>query len=206
MNHRRNLQEPKSSLIRTLKIPSRLEIIQTFLREIVNVWSIVFRQPAYLLLMLVIAVGFYLMNVLIANMDSIFAWSKTLGVGGLLMFILHLTLGFHQTITSLTFFALIFIGVATGMLFSLMVCKFRMIHRAEKNAGFISGTAVFLAFFVPGCASCGVGLAALLGFGSSIASLPFEGGEISIIAFTFLIFAIFKVSNEFSKCTLMKRK
>ncbi len=176
------------------------------LSESMNVWRFVFRQPKYLVLTFIVAIGFYILNALIANLSNIFVWSRTLGFYGTVRFIATLTFGFHHTITQLTLVTLVCIGLATGMLLSIIICKFQMSHQVRNNASFISSVGVFLAFLVPGCAACGVGLVALLGFGSTIANLPFQGSEISLLAIFFLFFAIFKVSNEFFKCKIIRKK
>ena len=69
----------------------------------------------------------------------------------------------------------------------------------------LSGIGLFLGAFAPGCAACGVGLAAALGLGAGFLSfLPYKGLELSIIAIIILGYAIIKTTNSMYTCKIKK--
>ncbi|MBM3232670.1 hypothetical protein FJZ18_00695 [Candidatus Pacearchaeota archaeon] len=149
--------------------------------------------------------GFYLANAVLANIQNYSVWIPELGFFNSLEFIRESLFGFHETITITTFYSIIVIGLLTGIFFSIIHCKFSLTRKQETSSGLISTIALFLGFLVPGCAACGVGVIALLGFGSSIAALPFQGTEISFIAILLLCYSIIKVTSSFARCSLPKK-
>jgi len=62
------------------------------------------------------------------------------------------------------------------------------------NTSILGGIGMFLGIFAPGCAACGLGLAAFFGLAASFATLPLKGLEISILAMIILIISIFRFS------------
>ncbi|MEK6825957.1 MAG: hypothetical protein AABY00_04175 [Nanoarchaeota archaeon] len=176
------------------------------LSEIAHVLKKVFSQPEYLLLSLLTAMIVYIINVVIANIQNLLVWIPELGLFQSLVFIKELITGFHRTVTLTTTVSIVLISICTGILLSLIVCKFKMSQSVEKPTGIISGIGLFLGFLVPGCAACGVGLVTIIGLGSSVAALPLQGTEIALLSVILLLVGIIKVSNDFYKCEIVKKQ
>ena len=172
------------------------------LSEGIRIGKLVFRQPAYIFLTLLVTLVFYMANALIANIQNILIWVPELGFAGSILFVKELIVGFSHTITMTTLVSIIVIGLLTGMLLSLILYKFKMTRDNEKPLGVISSIGIFLGFLVPGCAACGVGIVAAIGLGSSVAALPFQGTEIAFLSIILLLFALYEVTARFSQCRI----
>jgi hypothetical protein len=168
-------------------------------------WKTVFGNWNYSLLALVIAGFFYIFNALLNNITNIWDFVKTLGVKQTLIYVGNLIIGFKATLLDHSFYNVIALSLLTGILISLMAYKYKMTSMPiKKKDGVFGGFVAFLAFIVPGCASCGIGLLALLGLGSALASLPFGGQEVTILATVLMIFVIFKFSKDIFVCKNVK--
>ena len=101
---------------------------------------------------------------------------------------------------------MILISLLTGMLITLISYKYKIVKESGKDIGILASLGILVGLLVPGCASCGIGLAAALGLGGSITSLPFKGIEISLIAIILLIVSIFMITGSFIECDIKIRK
>jgi hypothetical protein len=171
----------------------------------IGVLKKVFGNEKYTLLALFIALAFYLLNAGISNFSNLYYYLKDSGFLATIQFFFILLSGFHRTMTMSSTVTLIILSVMTGVLLSLMAYKFRTFAEAER-VGLLSGIGLFLGFLVPGCAACGIGLAAALGLGASFATLPFKGLELSVLAIVILGFAIVKTSDNLFKCDIKIKK
>lgn len=169
------------------------------LKEITSVWKKVFSSWRYLLSLVLIAISFFVINVIIKNFSTIKSFYISSGFFGTLKFILILTIGFRVTTTTGSFISLIVISILLGMLFSLIFYKIVVIKTAGK-IGLLGTIGIFLGVAAPGCAACGVGLLALFGIGAAtLYSLPLKGLEISILAIVILVFSVYKISGDLHK-------
>jgi hypothetical protein len=159
-------------------------------------WKKVFGDKKYVLISLLVALGFYLINALIAKFRNIktfysilsFREASFLSVKNLFMF--NIELKTHS------FISLIIISVLLGTLVSFVSYKTKSIKvSSSKNLGVFSTVGVFLGIIAPGCAACGVGLASILGFSAFLVFLPFEGLELSILSIILLLVANYKISK-----------
>ena len=179
-------------------------------KDILRVWKLVFSNWKYTLSAIIVALGFYLFNVIIAQYGAIISFYDTLGFFGTMKFFIALSLGFGATIKTHSFVSLIIVSILFGMLLSLIIYKIKIlkvegIKGGSKKTGFFGTVGVFLAAFAPGCAACGIGLAALLGIsGATLSLLPFEGLELSILAIVILSFVTWKVSKDLLNCKTCK--
>lgn len=153
----------------------------------------VFGKWNYVALALSIALLFYFANALILQ------WSNLRLLDSTEVF-RALTLGAYYLIPRLSFSLLLIISVLTGMLVSLMVYKARLSLKASHASNVFTSLGILAGAFVPGCAACGIGLAALLGLGTSLATLPFKGAELSVLAIGLLVFALASVSKNLTNC------
>ncbi len=175
------------------------------MKQILSVWKTVFKNWRYSFLVVIIALTFYILNVAIVNVENLISFYNSLGFIAMMNFLLIASLGFGSLVTKFSLYTIFAISIMTGMLISLILYKFKFVKSLDsKKAGFFSGVGLFLGVLVPGCATCGIGLAAVLGLGASLAVLPFDGAEISLLALGVIGFSIFKVSKDFYKCKISK--
>lgn len=170
----------------------------------IKIWKEVFLNWKYSLIAIVIAFIFYSLNVLISGYRNLIGLYSDLGAFGSLQFFFGLLIGFKDTILTSSFYSLVIISVLFGILISLIFYKSQLIHYSEnKNVGVLSSIGLFLAAFAPGCAACGVGLAAALGLGAGFLSfLPYKGLELSVIAILILGYSIVKISDNMYTCNI----
>lgn len=153
----------------------------------------VFGKWNFVALALGIALAFYLANALILQWKNL----PLLDTGQEFR---ALTVGMYYLLPRLSFSSLIAISLLTGMLVTLVVYKARSRMKTSSRSGVLSSLGVLAGAFVPGCAACGIGLAAALGLGASLATLPFKGAELSVLAIGLLVFALASVSKSFVSC------
>lgn len=167
----------------------------------------VFSRPFYVIIALVSALSFYELNVLISGFSALSSFSSQNSFLSAIFFFIDLSLGFRHTIYISSFISLLLISALVGLFFSLILFKANMHGQVSSNTGALGSISVVLAILAPGCAACGLGLAALLGFGgAALAFLPYKGLEISIASIALLSFTIFKTSKDMQKCTTDVKK
>ncbi len=173
--------------------------MKSILYDVFRIWKIVFSEWKYSLLALVVAFSFYLLNAMIAQ------WKNLLSVGFVNIDILFT--GFYFLVTKTSFASVIILSILTGMLVSLIFFQYNRVavNVENKKYGVLSSAGIFLSFFVPGCAACGIGLVAVFGLASSLATLPFKGTEISFLAIILMAFALYSVSKNLLSCKLIKK-
>ncbi len=176
------------------------------MNEVVRHWKKVFGNWRYGFLSLVIALGFYLFNVILVNYQTLFSFFPYLSVLEFTELFFYLSVGLKEVMELSSFISLIVVSILLGVLFSLIFYKAKLTRNFDvEGTGFISSLGIFLAAFVPGCATCGLGLASALGLGGAFFTvLPFKGIELSIVSMVLLVIAIFKISN--SSCNIMSEK
>ncbi len=161
----------------------------------------IFTKKKYLAIFIAVSLVFYLLNIVISNYSNIISFYRELGFSAVVSLLFNLITGYYYAVTLFSFISTITINVLTGLLVSLLFYRYDISKTNDsKNLGFFSTLGVFLGILAPGCASCGIGLIALLGLTSSIAALPFQGKEISVIAIAILAFSIYKISDNLYKC------
>ncbi|MEK6929029.1 MAG: hypothetical protein AABW65_03715 [Nanoarchaeota archaeon] len=191
-----------------MKIKKKANILD--IKTILFVWKKVFGNYKYTLFAVIIALFFYILNAIIGNFFNILDFFKKSDFLSSISFLFSLIFGFHKTSLPSSILTLVIISLLGGILVSLIIYKFNFVRESSQSKGVLSSIAIFLAFLVPGCAACGIGIAALLGLGSFFIYLPFKGIEISVIAIALLLFSIIKTSQDSFTCkhfnTLKPRK
>ena len=166
--------------------------------EVIRSWKTVFGRLSYAALAVIVAVVFYMLNVVVVNWGNVSVLRES---SGLVQALWLLSLGFPGVVSGETFGTVLVLAALTGMLVSLLVAKTRLIQGWDgKKQGFLAGVGLFLGLFVPGCAACGVGLLAALGLGGALLALPFQGTEIAVVAIGVMGYAVVKVSEGFASC------
>lgn len=168
--------------------------------------SIVFRRPKYVFLSVVIAILFYVFNVLIANFRTIIDYSKSFGFFGSLKIYYLLILGFRETVVFHSYISLVIISILFGILFSLIFYKTMVVRSIGNSKTTLLATiGIFLGVLAPGCAVCGLGLLPLLGIGAvSLRFLPYDGLELSILSIIILLVAIYLFTKNLLVCKVKK--
>lgn len=158
----------------------------------------IFQQSKYITLSIIIATIFYLLNVIIINFKNIISIFNSLGFVEVLKSFYTFSKLLYQSIEIQGFISLIIISMLTGILLSLLIYRYKHINK-ESNVKITTSIGLFLGIILPGCASCGIGLAAILGLSSSLLFLPLKGLEISILAIIIISYSIIKTSKAISK-------
>jgi len=171
-------------------------------RKSTDSFRLVFSNPKYIILSLIVALLFYEINVLIASYATLVSFSPSFGFFGTIKFLTLLSVGFGSTMMRHSYIALVISSILLGILVSLITFKIKMTEEKIKGRNsFFATSGLFLAALAPGCAACGVGLVAVLGLsGALIQILPFDGIEISILAVAALAFANWKISKDLLTC------
>ncbi|NCO11049.1 hypothetical protein CO038_02810 [Candidatus Pacearchaeota archaeon CG_4_9_14_0_2_um_filter_39_13] len=164
----------------------------------------IFSKPGHLILALIVAIFFYLLNVLIQNYSNLVSFLMAYDSVSTLFFFSQLTLGFHKTIEAHSVVTLVLTSILLGILVTIIVFKAK--NTKSQKSSSLGAIAVFLGLLAPGCAAaCGIGLIAALGLSSIVLTfLPFEGLELSVLAIIILVFAIFKTSKDLTVCEVCR--
>ena len=164
------------------------------MKEVLNLWKNIFLNWKYFFLAVSIAVGFYGINAIISNFGNISYFYTNKGFLGTFSYIVYSIVWFKESILFSSFITLFLLSILTGFFASLLFYNFNLKKNGNIKLGFFGSLGLFLGILAPGCASCGIGFAAFLGFGASLATLPFQGREISFLAIGLLLFSIIKTS------------
>lgn len=170
------------------------------LKEERKIWKNVFSNWRYMVLTIVVAFIFFVLNGIILNVNNLSSISSGLDFLGSIKIFSTILLGFGSRVAVHTFISTILISLLIGVLFSLITYKIRSTHAKSSNWGILPSVGTFVAAFAPGCAACGIGLVAVLGLsGAAINFLPLKGFEISLISLLILSIAIFKISGNLAR-------
>ena len=157
---------------------------------------VLFRKK-YFLLTLLFSFAFFVLNVYAPNLGLLFRAGV---LDGKFSLFASLFVGGVQNIQLLSRYIFIVLSLLFGILLSLFI--FRVHTTAQILGGkksSIIGTIV--AVLVPTCASCGVGLAYVLGFGGVAVFLPFRGLELGFLGILLLGYAVYSASLSLFSCT-----
>ncbi|MBX4196721.1 hypothetical protein KW805_03980 [Candidatus Pacearchaeota archaeon] len=165
----------------------------------------VFRHGRYVVLACIIALIFYAANILFISLRTIISVSPHVGFLGTLTLIKNLVIGYQGFLWH--WYSLIVISILTGILISVLWYHYVKVRKLERKVGIAGSVGLFLGLLAPACASCGIGLAAVVGLGAILAVLPFKGAEISFVAIILLIYSIIIVSSAvIESCSIDRKK
>jgi len=169
-------------------------------KSLLSVWKKVFSNWRYIALTIIIALGFYSLNVFISDYKSFVSLYSKLGLLGSIKLFFNFFVGFKSTTFLYVFISLIALSILLGMLFSLIAYKTKMIRSVSGKTGVFTSAGIFLGIVAPGCAACGVGILSLLGVSAAtLAFLPFKGLELSAISAVILLILVFKITKDIKK-------
>ena len=176
------------------------------MKKILFVWKTIFSKWRYVGLALVVAILFYLLNVITTEYITISSIYSELNFIIATQLLFTIALNFGNMVEIHSFITLIIISIFLGMLVSIITYRTKLIKQTqqpEKKIGLLATVGIFLGILAPGCAACGIGLLSLLGLSTAVLSfLPFHGLEISILSILILGFAIYSISKGVLECKL----
>lgn len=176
------------------------------MNQIFQTWKNVFGNWRYSALAIVVAVLFYLLNVLITNWETIYDFHKSNGFIMAYNILFQLAIGFYSTVKLDAFIPLVIVSILFGLFFSLLAYKsfFNIkFKEKQKGLGIFATIGVFMGALAPGCTACGIGLASVLGLGAGALSfLPYGGIELSVIAILMLSYSTFRITKSMYECNI----
>lgn len=157
----------------------------------------VFSNEKYLYAAVILSVLFYILNISISQFAGLVYTADIFDV------IKLYTLGAYQVLGAVSLVSTLILSVLTGILLSVLLFRADMARMGiKKKLSPLDYLGVFFGIMVPGCPECGLGLIAIFGFGASVASLPFGGAEISIIAIAIILFSLWHVTPRLLTCKI----
>lgn len=172
-----------------LKIKKRIADIRTATKE-------VYTKPFYLILSIIIALILVTFNIGIINYRLYFSFPS-------FEVVWKVFLGTFSTLPIHSIILLFIASILTGILISLLTYHIKSMRGSgmlskSSSSGFVG---MVLGIVAPACASCGIGLIALLGFTGLLGSLPFAGLEVGLAGVLLLGIAITSLSTKISAKT-----
>ena len=175
--------------------------------KVVKTWREVFSKPKYLSIVVLSALVVYIIYFLTPAYGNIISYFQQNNLAGTVKFAFLLFINFRRTILPSSFISMILLSLFTGILISILLYRAKIVkNNSVKKIVFMGAIGVFLGVFAPGCASCGLGIVALLGFSGVFATLPLKGLEVSYLALFILIFSIIQISSKIvdaSSCNII---
>ena len=110
------------------------------------------------------------------------------GLGYKIQILISLIQGMWTSMSPYGLLLLFLVAILTGANLTLLFEKIRVLKKFDKLQIVVGGNTLF-GMVGSGCVACGLPVLSLLGFGSSIAFLPYRGAE-----FTYLSLALLSIS------------
>ncbi|MBM3232139.1 hypothetical protein FJZ21_02045 [Candidatus Pacearchaeota archaeon] len=155
----------------------------------------VYSKSFYIFVALAGVLLFYLIDVILLDFSDL----KAISDQGSLKLLFYYFVGYPSTIDSYSNFFLFAIAFLFGSYIAL--ATYKTSHVKTEKVSFFGSVGLFFGLLAPGCAACGVGLASVLGIGGALIALPFNGKEVSIVAFALLLYANFKIAKKINQNT-----
>ncbi len=146
-----------------------------------QVWSLRVILLAAAIAILYVVATVYLMNASLVQ-DALFGAHSPSYRWNILIALL---VGMWTAMSGLSLFLLTTVAILTGLNLMLTLERLQSIRSSGKMHWAIGGSSI-LGIVGSGCASCGLPILALLGFGGAAAYLPFQGVELSLLAIILL--------------------
>jgi hypothetical protein len=151
-----------------------------------QIWSTKVIVPALIIAMLYVIATVYLMNASLVQ-DALFGAHSPSYRWNILIALL---VGMWTAMSGLSLFLLTMVAILTGLNLVLTLERLRKVRSSGKMHWAIGGSSI-LGIVGSGCASCGLPILALLGFGGAAAYLPFQGVELSLVAIVLLSVSLY---------------
>ncbi|MBT3865784.1 hypothetical protein HOF78_01630 [Candidatus Woesearchaeota archaeon] len=96
---------------------------------------------------------------------------------------------------------LILISILLGVTISLIIFKIKSNGVVKGNISKSGTVGAVIGVAAPVCVPCGIGLLSVLGLGSVVAFLPFQGIELGILSIILLSYAIITLGSSIKECS-----
>ena len=161
----------------------------------------ILRQPRYLLLTLSLTLIIFLAILLLANLKTMlhFVFSDV-SFSSKLMLIAGFLKGIFTASSTLALLEALLLAVLVGATFSILMFKIYTLRQTSAQDAGASVLAVLTTTTVATCPSCGISLLSLLGMGSAVAFLPFQGRELLVLSILILFFSLYHLAGSLSDC------
>lgn len=169
-----------------------------------KIWSAKIILPTFIIAMLYVIATVYLMNASLVQ-DALFGVHSPSYRWNILIALL---IGMWTSMSELSLFLLTTVAILTGLNLVLTIERLRSIRSSGRMHWAIGGSSI-LGIVGSGCASCGLPILALLGFGGATAYLPFQGVELSLVAIILLsvsLHVLVKGRVEQARCAVPSLK
>ena len=169
-----------------------------------QIWSPKVILPTLIIATLYVIATVYLMNASLVQ-DALFG---THSLNYRWNILIALLVGMWTSMSGLSLFLLTAVAILTGLNLVLTIERLRSIRSSGKMHWAIGGSSI-LGIVGSGCASCGLPILALLGFGGAAAYLPFQGVELSLVAIILLsvsLYVLMKGRTEQTHCAVPSLK
>lgn len=167
------------------------------IRNIMVALREVYAKPAYLLLSLGVILAVFIINIGVMNYQLYRSFPSVRIVKEV----------FLGSLTSLPWYSLstvILIALLTAIFITLMGYHVKSMQGALGSYAAGSG-GLALGFLAPACASCSIGLIAVLGMSGTLGILPWKGVEITVLGIVLLGGAITSLSRKIAEKTCVSR-
>jgi len=161
------------------------------LRNLSSAFRLVFSQKRYVAIAAITALMIFLFNVYITNYKLLQELFST-------RLLLDLLVGTFQSLEWYAQISTVTLSVLTGVALSMLAFKIKVAKADVKDSSGIIGT--IFGVLVPGCATCGIGILAILGFTSALLILPLKGLEFAILGIAILSATILYTSKQIVEC------
>ncbi len=162
-----------------------------------QIWSTKIIVPALIIAMLYVVTTVYLMNASLVK-DALFGIHSMNYKWNILIALLA---GMWTAMSGLSLFLLTTVATLTGLNLMLTFERLRSIRSSGKMHWAIGGSSI-LGIVGSGCASCGLPILALVGFGGAAVYLPFQGMELSLVAVLLLSVSLYVLIRGRAERTL----
>ena len=161
----------------------------------------ILRQPRYLLLTLSLALVIFLVSLLLANLKTMlhFVFSDV-SLSSKLILIAGFLKGIFIASSTLALLEALLLAVLVAITFSILMFKICALRQTSAQDAGASLLAVLTTTTVTTCPSCGISLLSLLGVGSAVAFLPFQGRELLALSILILFFSLYHLAGSLSDC------
>lgn len=175
------------------------------LKERFHLMFKVLRQPRYFVLAIFLTLIVFLASLLLANLKTMLHFvfsavpfsSKLILIAGFLK-------GIFTASSTLALLEAVLLAVLVAVTFSILMFKIYALRQTSAQDAGASVLAVLTTTTVTTCPSCGISLLSLLGVGSAVTFLPFQGRELLALSILILFFSLYHLAGSLRNCNACK--
>ena len=162
----------------------------------------VLTSKSFLIIAFFVAFFYFVISIYLPNIALV---KQTLlggfGINYKVSILISLFMGAGSAISVSNLLTLITISILSGVNIALFFKRFGVVKSSGKLT-FVVGGGSLLSVAGSGCISCGLPILGILGFGGSLAYLPFRGLELSVLAILLLGISFWMILKDQKTCKL----